>query len=186
MHKIPSKGWLILGACFIEALALEVPIPFAVRAAATVPTIIEIRQDSLTLVDSGQTQAYIPFTLCNKDAISQNRDFAYTISGRGHIGNRIVMTNRVSVPANECRDVYGIVDAGSAHPRALDTLTIIAWTTAEPIVYDTCVQTIRVIKPPSVPLYTTPPFYVYAVAVIIIAVIAAGVYLTLQKRKRTK
>ena len=130
---------------------------------------LEILQDTLTLVERGQAQAYIPFMICNDDPCASSNDFNYTITSRGRVGAAINTGGTVSVPGGECRDVYGVVDAGSAVTCAYDTLRIIAWAAGAPAVSETCFQVIHVVESRAVPLLTKPVVTVLVLFLILVA-----------------
>jgi hypothetical protein len=132
------------------------------------PPPLTIKQDSLTLVDQGQTEAYVPFSICNTDAC--NTTYNYNIKSKGHVGAAINTTGSVSVPGGTCKDVYGVINAGTATVCALDTLKIIAWG-GVPLMYDTCVQIIHVISPQPVPLFTAPVVTILVLALILAAAV---------------
>ncbi|UCF05496.1 MAG: hypothetical protein JSV33_00220, partial [bacterium] len=100
------------------------------------PPALYILQDSIYYVDQGQTAAYIPFSICNGDPCADPQDYGYCISNKGWVGGPIVQCDTVEgVPGGECKDVYGIIDAGFADICDYDTLTIIAWSVALPVIY---------------------------------------------------
>jgi hypothetical protein len=134
------------------------------------PPAPSILQDSLTLVDAGQTQAYIPFSICNGDQCFAY-DITYQIVSKGHVGSAINTTATVNVAAGSCLDVYGIINAGSATECTLDTLTMICWTAVETPLYDTCVQLIHVVAPVPVPLFTVPVVTILVLALILAAAV---------------
>jgi hypothetical protein len=134
----------------------------------TVP--ITIDQDSLFNVDQGQTQAYVPFSICNLDNCFTT--IGYHVWSKGHIGTLVDVTSTVTVPGNQCRDVYGVLDAGLASVCDLDTLTIIVWGgSPELFMYDTCVQIVHVISPEPVPLFTVPVVTILVLALILAAAV---------------
>ncbi len=138
------------------------------------PAAIAILQDTLSFVVRGQTQAHIPFAICNQDECAPPTPFDYNITSRGHIGPAINTTSTVEVDGGACKDVYGVVDAGTALSCTYDTLTIVAWGAVEPVVYDTCVQVVHVIEDCcGVPVFTP------AVAAVLVLVLlaAAGVFM---------
>jgi hypothetical protein len=134
------------------------------------PPAIAILQDTLQMVERGQTQAYIEFEICNQDECAPLTRHDYNIRSRGHIGPAINTTSFVNISGGECRDVYGIIDAGTAPACTYDTLTIIAWA-GSPAVYDTCVQRLHVITPVSVPLFTAPVAAILVLALILAATV---------------
>jgi len=127
-----------------------------------------ILQDTLTLVEQGQTQAYVPFSLCNDDQCF-SVTMGYNIKSKGHVGPALNVTSTKAVPAGQCVDVYGILDAGVTAICTYDTLTIIAWTPSPGALYDTCVQIVHVVEPSAVPLFTVP-----VVTILVLALILAG------------
>jgi C1A family cysteine protease len=135
------------------------------------PPSFVILQDTMTLVDRGQAQAYVPFMVCNQDPCAPPFDFNYTITSEGHVGSPLNVNGTVSVPGGECRSVYGIVDASAAFECDHDTLRIIAWVSGPPAVYDTCVQVIHVVEPQPVPLFTKPVVTILVLALVIVAAI---------------
>lgn len=134
------------------------------------PPALAVYQDTLTLVDAGQTQAYIPFSVCNQDNCAPLTTFNYNVTSKGHVGPAINQSGTVGVLGGACRDVFGVIDAGSAIACQYDTLTILVWTSA-PVVYDTCVQVIHVIEPSPVPLFTVPVVTILVLALILAAAV---------------
>lgn len=142
------------------------------------PAAIEILQDTLQLVEWGQTQAHIQFAICNQDECAPPTSFGYQITS---VGNpripAINQTGTVTVDGGTCKDVYGIINAGNARACDWDTLTIVAWT-PEPVVYDTCVQVVHVIEACcGVPVFTPA----VAAALVLALVLVAAVFM----RRRT-
>lgn len=134
------------------------------------PPALAVFQDTLTLVEQGQTQAHVPFSICNEDPCAPLTDYVYHITSRGHIGAPINTTNTVSVPGGDCKDVYGVIDAGSAPACAFDTLTIIAWSTGQPVVYDTCVQVVHCLGCfCGVPVFTPAIAAILIIALVLVA-----------------
>jgi hypothetical protein len=136
------------------------------------PPALGILQDTLTLVDRGQTQAYVPFTICNQDDCAPPTLYGYNITNIG-VAGRIPVINTlasVTVDGGACKDVYGIIDAGAALACDYDTLTIVVWT-PEPVIYDTCVQVIHIIEPEPVPLFTVPVVTILVLALILAAAV---------------
>jgi hypothetical protein len=86
-------------------------------------------------------------------------------------GFRLNAGGSVSVSGGECKDIYGIVDAGTAITCTYDTLSIVVWSTTPPALYDTCVQVIHVVEPTSVPMFTPPVVAILVLALILIAAI---------------
>jgi len=159
------------GDCTEPNMRLGVPYYHSDTLIVTViasPPPLTILQDSLTLVDQGQTQAYIPFSICNTDAC--NPAYSYNIKSKGHIGAAINTSGSTSVPGGTCVSVYGVINAGSALVCDLDTLTIIAWG-GVPTMYDTCVQIIHVVSPEPVPLFTVPVVTILVLALILAAAV---------------
>jgi hypothetical protein len=136
------------------------------------PPALGVLQDTLTLVDRGQTQAFVPFTICNQDECAPPTLYGYNVKNVGVTGRIPVInqTGSVTVDGGACKDVYGIIDAGLALACDYDTLTIIVWTPV-PVVYDTCVQVIHVIEPQSVPLFTVPVVTILVLALILAAAV---------------
>jgi hypothetical protein len=136
------------------------------------PPALYILQDSIYFVDQGQTAAYIPFSICNGDPCADAQDYGYCISNKGWVGGPILQCDTITgVPGGECGDVYGIIDAGLAEICDYDTLTIIAWSVAVPIVYDTCVQLIHVVEAEPVPLFTAPVVTILVLALVLAAAV---------------
>jgi len=155
--------------CYQDAMpvAVEVVIP---------PPPIEIFQDTLTSVDLGVNEAYIPFEFCNGDPAADPRDYGYLITSLGLVGPALNTTGTlVGVGAGTCEYVYGIVDASGAAECDYDTLTILGWwdppSGPDPTVYDTCVQVIHVIQPLPVPLFTTPVVTIMVLAMVLAAAV---------------
>ena len=79
------------------------------------PPALGVLQDTLTLVDRGQTQAYIPFSICNQDECADPTLYGYNITSKGHVGSRHQRhVGSITVDGGECKDVYGVIDAGVA------------------------------------------------------------------------
>jgi hypothetical protein len=130
-----------------------------------------ILQDTMMWIERGQSQAHIPFSICNADSCSAT-DVGYHIWSLGHIGPAINTHDTVSVAAGKCRDVYGIIDASQAPTGTYDTLHIVAWTCSITPLYDTCVQRVVLIAlcgDCAVPLFTTPVVTILAIALILAA-----------------
>ncbi len=138
----------------------------------------EILQDTLTLVELGQTEAYVPFAICNRDVCVPSRMVYYSIATTGHLPATIP-GGSVDLLAGSCENVYAVLDAGAAPLCTYDTLTIVAWT-GVPAAYDTCVQIIHVVEAQEVPLMTP-----VVVAILIAAlVVVAGIFMW--RRTRAK
>jgi C1A family cysteine protease len=135
------------------------------------PPSMLVLQDTLTLVERGQTQAYVPFTICNQDECAPPTTFYYLITSGGHVGPPLNTASSIGVSGGECKDVYGVVNAAAAISCTFDTLRILVWTTGDPAIYDTCVQVIHVTEPQAVPLFTPPVMAVLALVLIGIAAI---------------
>lgn len=136
------------------------------------PPALFIMQDSIYVIEQGQTAAYVPFSICNGDPCAEPTDFSYVITSKGNIGAPINTPGTASqVPGGECEDVYGVIDAGLAEICDLDTLTIIAWDALTGTVYDTCVQLIHVVEPIPVPLFSTPVITILVLAMILSAAV---------------
>jgi hypothetical protein len=131
------------------------------------PTIL---QDTLTLVEQGQTQAYIPFSLCNGDQCFAY-DIGYTIKSKGHIGSALNLSGTVNVAGGKCVDVFAIINASVATPCVHDTLTAICWTVVATPLYDTCVMVLHVVEPSTVPLFTVPVVTILVLALILAAAV---------------
>jgi hypothetical protein len=135
------------------------------------PPMLEILQDSLTLVWGEQSAAYVSFTICNMDPYSIPRVYDYSIMNRGHVGAGFPQGGSTDpVAGGECEEVFGIVDATFSNECDMDTLTIVAWDSETGTVYDTCVQIIHVVFPLPVSLFTAP---VVAVLVLVIMLTSA-------------
>ena len=170
------------GDCFDPNIRTSTMVPYynADTLYITVvasPPALAILQDTLTLVERGQTQAYIPFSVCNQDDCAPVTTYNYNIVSKGHVGGAINTTSSVGVAGGTCEDVYGIIDASSAVACDYDTLTIVVWIGAT---YDTCVQVIHVVEPQPVPLLTPPVLAILVLALILIASIF------LRRRMRSK
>lgn len=137
----------------------------------TAPPALFVMQDSLFEITYGQTAAYVPFDVCNGDPCAAPTLYGYAITAAGvNIpGSQSGVT--VTVAGGECEQVYWIGDAGATPPCTYETLTIIAWTTSPPIVYDTCVQLVHVIESKSVPLFTAPVVTILVLAMILTAAV---------------
>ncbi|HUV35555.1 MAG TPA: C1 family peptidase, partial [Patescibacteria group bacterium] len=76
------------------------------------PPALYILQDSLYVVEKGQTAAYVPFTICNGDACADPTAYGYVITSTGHVGAGFPQGGTTPpVDGGECGDVYGVVDA---------------------------------------------------------------------------
>jgi len=135
------------------------------------PPGLGILQEDTTLVEQGQTQAYIVFGLCNTDPCAPPTRIDYSIVSTGNVGPPpYTWTGFVTPPGGECRDAFATVDAGEAATCTYDRLTIIAWMGVPPV-YDTCVQVIHVIEPRNVPLFTVPVVTILVLALILAAAV---------------
>jgi hypothetical protein len=159
-HCSYSSGLPIPAVHFIEILVPPYPAP-------------EILQDSLTLVELGVSQAYVPFAICNSDVCDkEGHSYNYRITSKGDVGAAIDQSGTIFVPSGGCKDIYGIIDASAATICDWDTLTILSWWTPESeALYDTCVQVIHVIEPQSVPLFTVPVVTILVLALILAAAV---------------
>ncbi|HSG29633.1 MAG TPA: hypothetical protein VLA34_14220, partial [Candidatus Krumholzibacterium sp.] len=136
------------------------------------PPALYILQDTLYIIEQGQTAAYVPFSICNGDPCAPATDYGYSITSLGHVGVALNTGGTATgVPGGSCQDVYGIIDAGTAAVCDYDTLTIIAWDASTGTVYDTCVQVIHVVEPVPVDLFSTTVIVLLTVAMIIAAAI---------------
>jgi hypothetical protein len=135
------------------------------------PPALYVMQDSLYLIEQGQTAAFIPFSICNGDPCADPTSYEYNIEGTGHISAVSITDIILDVPGGECGDVYAVIDAGLADVCDLDTLTIVAWDAATGTVYDTCVQIVHVIAPIPVPLFSTPVVTILVLAMILSAAV---------------
>jgi hypothetical protein len=144
------------------------------------PPALGVLQDTLTIVGRWQTQAYVPFSICNADNCAPLTEFIYNIRSLGHVGPAINTTDTVMVDGGTCKDVYGVINAGSSLACAYDTLTIVVWSSAEPVVYDTCVQVVHVVESCCVPVFTP------AVAAILVLalLLAAAVFMRKRSARR--
>jgi hypothetical protein len=137
------------------------------------PAAVTVLQDTLTMVERGQSKAYVPFSVCNPDNCAPPTAFNYNITSRGHVGSAINTTGTVEVDGGACKDIYGVINAGTAYSCTYDTLTIIVWSADEPVAYDTCVQVVHVVEACPCPVLTP------AVAAILVLalVLAAAVFM---------
>jgi len=138
------------------------------------PPEIEIFQDTLTNVDLGVNEAFIPFQFCNGDPAADPRDYDYRITSLGYVGPALNTTGTIlDVPAGECDYVYGVIDASGAAECDYDTLTVLGFFDAPGPggIYDTCVQVIHVIQPLPVPLFTTPVVTIMVLAMVLAAAV---------------
>jgi hypothetical protein len=156
----PANGTHFYSSDTLYVHVLPVPPPPA-------PTIL---QDTLTLVEQGQTQAYIPFSFCNGDQCFPY-DIGYTIKSKGHIGSALNMSGTVNVAGGKCADVFAILNAGSSTPCVYDTITAICWTVVASPLYDTCVMVLHVVEPSTVPLFTVPVVTILVLALILAAAV---------------
>jgi len=138
-----------------------------VLAALHAPTIL---QDSIAYVEQGLSAAYVTFAICNPDGCSEH-PYGYNITSKGHVGTAINTSGSVTVPAGECKNVYGVLNASSAAVCTYDTLTILAWTTEGGPYYDTCVQIVHVIEAVPVPMFTVPVVTILVLALILAAAV---------------
>ena len=138
------------------------------------PPPIEIFQDTLTAVDLGVVEAYIPFEICNGDPAADPADFEYWITSLGHVGAAINQSGSLfGVPGGACEYAYGVIDASGAAECDYDTLTILGYVNppGPGDFYDTCVQVIHVIQPQPVPLFTTPVVTIMVLAMVLAAAV---------------
>jgi hypothetical protein len=117
------------------------------------PPHIYILQDTLYYVDRMQTQAYVPFAVCNGDPCSPPADYVYRITSSGPCGNPVDQTDTLyGVPGGECEDVYATIYGPAYSIYDFDTLTFMAWDLATGTTSDTCVQMIYIIECLCVPV----------------------------------
>jgi hypothetical protein len=135
------------------------------------PPGLGVLQDTLTIIAWGQLQPYIPFSICNENECAPPTDYIYHIASRGHIGAPLNTTDTVSVPGGECKDVYGIMNNVSSLACTYDTLTIIVWSAAQPVVYDTCVQVVHVVESCCVPVFTPAVAAILVLALVLVAAV---------------
>ncbi len=138
------------------------------------PPPIEIFQDTLTSVDLGVNEAYIPFQICNGDPAADPADFQYWITSLGHVGPAINQSGTLfGVAGGACEYAYGVIDASAAAECDYDTLTILGYVNppGPGDFYDTCVQVIHVIQPQPVPLFTTPVVTIMVLAMVLAAAV---------------
>ncbi len=169
IHLTHCEGdpYVCMTACSQDTMfvAVEVIVP---------PPPIEIFQDTLTNVDLGVNEAFIPFEICNGDPAADPRDYEYWITSLGYVGAAIDIYGEIlDVPAGTCEYVYGVIDASAAAECDYDTLTIIGFfdETGPGGIYDTCVQVIHVIQPLPVPLFTTPVVTIMVLAMVLAAAV---------------
>jgi hypothetical protein len=137
------------------------------------PPAPSILQDSITYVEQGQTQAYIPFSLCNNDKCFAY-DIGYHIVSKGHIGPAVNLTGSVNVGGGKCVDVFAIINAGGPPLPTVctfDTITTICWTVVAVPLYDTCVMLLHIVEPSQVPLFTVPVVTILVLALILAAAV---------------
>ena len=138
------------------------------------PPAIAIFQDTLTSVDLGVNEAFIPFQFCNGDPAADPRDYEFWITSLGHVGPALnVAGELLDVPPGECVYTYGVIDASTAAECDYDTLTVLGFYDASGPggIYDTCVQVIHVIQPLPVPLFTTPVVTIMVLAMVLAAAV---------------
>lgn len=133
------------------------------------PPGLGVLQDTLTIIAWGQIQPYIPFSICNENECAPPTDYIYHIASLGYIGAPLNTTDTVSVSGGECKDVYGIMNNVSSLACTYDTLTIIVWSAAQPVVYDTCVQVVHVVESCCVPVFTPA-----AATILVLALLTAA------------
>lgn len=131
------------------------------------PPALGVFQDTLTLIERGQTQAYVPFTIANQDECDPGTVYNFSITSKGHIPMTVPATS-INVVGGDFADVYAILNAGSATACTYDTLTIIVWVGTT---YDTCVQVVHVVEPEPVPLFTVPVVTILVLALILAAAV---------------
>jgi hypothetical protein len=145
------------------------------------PPAIAILQDTLTFVESGQSQAYVPFSICNADNCAPLTLFNYNIKSKGHVGGAINTTGTVMVDGGACKDVYGVIDANFTPACTYDTLTIVAWGAGEPIAYDTCVQVVHVVEG----CFCVPVFTPAVAAILVLALVLVAAAFMRRRAART-
>jgi hypothetical protein len=153
--------------CYQDAMPVEIEV-------IVPPPPIEIFQDTLTNVDLGVNEAYIPFEFCNGDPAADPRDYDWRVTSLGLVGGAINQSGTIlDVAAGTCEYVYAIIDASAASECDYDTLTIIGFfdATGPGGIYDTCVQVIHVIQPLPVPLFTTPVVTIMVLAMVLAAAV---------------
>jgi hypothetical protein len=157
--------------CMVDCYLAAMPVAVTV---VEPPPEIEIFQDTLTNVDLGVNEAFIPFQFCNGDPAADPRDYDYRITSLGYVGPALNTTGELlDVPGGECTYVYGVIDASAASECDYDTLTVIGFfdATGPGGIYDTCVQVIHVIQPLPVPLFTTPVVTIMVLAMVLAAAV---------------
>jgi hypothetical protein len=100
MRPANSSLWYSSDTLYVHVLPAPPP---------PAPTIL---QDSLFPVEQGQTQAYVPFSLCNGDQCFAY-NIEYNIQSTGHFGGTTNWHGTVSVAGGKCVDVFAIINAGS-------------------------------------------------------------------------
>jgi hypothetical protein len=145
------------------------------------PAAVVVLQDTLTIVESGQSQAYVPFSICNPDNCAPLTEFICNIRSLGHVGPAINTTDTVMVDGGACKDVFGVIDANFTPACTYDTLTIMVWSAAEPIVYDTCVQVVHVVEG----CFCVPVFTPAVAAILVLALILAAAIFMRRRSART-
>ncbi len=131
------------------------------------PPALAVLQDTLTLVEEGVEQAYVPFSICIQDPCAPPTTVNYAITQVGGIP-MTVPGSSVVVNGGDCEDVYAILDSRGKAPCTYATLTIIAWSGD---VYDTCVQRVHVVESMPVPLFTAPVVTILVLALILAAAV---------------
>lgn len=153
----PSTGLYHYSADTLIITVVEAPVP------------LEVLQDTLTLVEQGQTAAYVPFAICNGDYCAPVTRIDYVITTTGHVPTTINNGYLEMLPGT-CEDIYAILNAGEAALCTYDTLQIVVWT-GDPATYDTCVQVIHVVEAQEVPLFTVPVVTILVLALILAAAV---------------
>jgi hypothetical protein len=140
------------------------------------PPAMYIVQDSIFYIGQGQTQAFVPFGLCNADGCA-TLNVGWKIESKGHIAatppDPYFDTGTEVVDPADCNFVYAILNAGTVPECTYDTLTIVAWdyTYPETTIYDTCVQIVHVVEPQPVPLFSAPVVTILVLAMILAAAV---------------
>mgnify|MGYP001058959460 CR=1 FL=1 len=167
LHLTHCESDVCMTACSQDTMFVAVTV-------VEPPPEIEIFQDTLTNVDLGVNEAFIPFEICNGDPAADPRDYDWRVTSLGYVGTAINQSGELlGVPGGACEYVYGVIDASTAAECDYDTLTIIGFfdATGPGGVYDTCVQVIHVIQPLPVPLFTTPVVTIMVLAMVLAAAV---------------
>ena len=140
------------------------------------PPSLHILQDTLYFVVENQSQAYVPFSICNGDPCAPPSDFDYVITNSNTEYPFERFGSVDSLEGGGCEDVYAIINGTLYDPSEYDTLTIIAWDVNTGMEYDTCVQAIYIM-----PDFCCMPIFERPVIFLLVLILIASAAILLRR-----